>query len=112
VKALNYIPILGCLEVRLLFVINIIIQEKARKIIIHLLTIEHSDCQLQSVAQYASCCSGFLLFLIRISVLQTNNLLPSAYLMFLFVRLLYISLGFFVYCIPASLMFRPVSTGE
>jgi hypothetical protein len=37
-------------EVRLLFVINIITQEKARKIIVLLLTIEHSNCQLQSVA--------------------------------------------------------------
>jgi uncharacterized protein involved in response to NO len=94
VKALNYIPILSCLKVRFLFVINIMLQEKARKIFVLLLTIEHSNCQLQSVAQYTSCCSGFLLFLKRITVLQTNKFLPSAYLMFLFIRLLYISPGF------------------
>lgn len=63
VEALYYVSMLGCLKVRLLYGINIIVQEKARKKIVPLLTIEHSNCQLQSVAWYASCISGFLLFL-------------------------------------------------
>jgi hypothetical protein len=50
-------------EGKTVYGITIITQEKARNIIVLLLTIEHSNSQLQSVAWHTSCFSGFLLFL-------------------------------------------------
>ena len=77
------------------------------------MTIGHSNCQSQSVAWYASCISGFLLFLQWVTVLQTNNLLPSACLMFLCIWLFVYFFRLFLVCVTflLSLLFGPVCTG-